>query len=276
MASKRRGWLARAGVGCGFLIMLIVLAAGGLWLNIRLLSGRAVGTREQLEEAYGPVDRYTPAVDGTLPAERVERFLAVRASLSAGCDEFTALKATFDTMASRVDRLHAEEAERELEGKDLLPLLTAGGGALKRMAGLGPALGRYEIARNRALLDHDMGLGEYTWIYVTAYYGYLERRPESFALDKQHRPRIFQDRVREEILGMLRRLAAEGADDGWREELGALEADPDRVPFAEGVPGVLAASFEPYRDPLERSFCPATSELDVMRTEKDGWRFEHR
>jgi len=276
MTRKRWSWPKRTGIGCGLLLMLLVFAAGGLWLNVRLLSGRAVGTREKLEETYGSVDRFTPAVDGTIPAERVERFLAVRASLSAGCDEFTALKATFDTMASRVDRLHEEESERELKGKDFLPLLTAGGLVMKRMAGLGPALGHYEIARNRALLDHDMGLGEYTWIYVTAYYGYLERRPEPFALDKQHRPRIFRDRVRAEVLGMLRRLVAEGADDGWREELGALEADPDRVPFEDGVPGVLAASFEPYREPLERSFCPATSELDVMRTEKDGWRFEHR
>jgi hypothetical protein len=42
------------------------------------------------------------------------------------------------------------------------------------------------------------------------------------------------------------------------------------------LPRELAASLEPFREELELLFCPATGELDIMRTEKRGLKYDHR
>ena len=42
------------------------------------------------------------------------------------------------------------------------------------------------------------------------------------------------------------------------------------------LPPELVASFAPFREDLQELYCPATGELDIMRTEKDGFKFEHR
>jgi len=55
-----------------------------------------------------------------------------------------------------------------------------------------------------------------------------------------------------------------------------LQADPQRLPFADGWPSALTRELESYRAELEATFCPATEELDLTRTEREGIGFEHR
>ncbi len=73
-------------------------------------------------------------------------------------------------------------------------------------------------------------------------------------------------------------MSAEGARNlaVWRAELVALQNDPRRRPFQDGLPPALAGSLEPFREDLERLFCPATCELDLMRTERTGIWYDHR
>ena len=132
-----------------------------------------------------------------------------------------------------------------------------------------------------------MGLGEYTWIYVVAYYSWLGHQPTNFALGEGERPRIFADRVLGEVRDMIgRQLETLSASPGaaqadssliglMQSELEAMEGDPDRLPFAEGMPVELEASLEPFRERLERTYCAATSELDFMRTERGRLGHDH-
>jgi hypothetical protein len=62
----------------------------------------------------------------------------------------------------------------------------------------------------------------------------------------------------------------------WRDELQAMEADGRRAPFPGDLPPELSTSLAPFREQFEELYCPATGELDIMRTEKDGFKFDHR
>ena len=46
-------------------------------------------------------------------------------------------------------------------------------------------------------------------------------------------------------------------------EIAAMEADPLRIPWQDGIPESLEASFLPYRERLEDSYDPMTSALEV-------------
>ncbi len=61
----------------------------------------------------------------------------------------------------------------------------------------------------------------------------------------------------------------------WRAAREASFDDDRRIPFQDGLPPELEGSLLPYRAELERLFCAATGELDVMRTERSGIRYEH-
>jgi hypothetical protein len=55
-----------------------------------------------------------------------------------------------------------------------------------------------------------------------------------------------------------------------------LERSDDRLPFEGDVPPGLASSMEPFRKELQDTFCAAAGELDIARTEKRGFRYDHR
>ncbi len=141
----------------------------------------------------------------------------------------------------------------------------------------------YLDLRNRALLAVDMGLGEFTWLQTIIYHAWLGKPVQRFALARPEEPRVFQDRVVPQLREMIRRHVAAATSAGatdedlapWREELAALADDPERIPFADGLPPAIAASLEPYRAALQEAWCPATQELDVSVTIREGIGFEH-
>ena len=95
---------------------------------------------------------------------------------------------------------------------------------------------------------------------------------------------IFATRVFDEVEGMIRRHVEEAGRDRdeeadrlgpWKSELDALAADPDRIPFEDGLPTELVVSIEAFRSEIEAVSCVAASELDAVLTEKRGLLYEH-
>jgi hypothetical protein len=278
-----RGWLKGCGIGCGSLVLIVaILLAMGIW-SLRQDSRRAVETRERVEEAHATQTDFTPPLDGLIEADRLERFLGVRRVLMPSCEAFTEFQGGF----GRMERRGEIEAE-DLETKGLWTDLGAVAKGLFRFA---TNANQYAVTRNEALLAHEMGLGEYTWIYVIAYYSWLQNEPAKLMPDDRG-PRILQERVRGDLIGMMQRHVAElettlarpPSDAGgleqhlgaWRSELMALEKSDVRLPFQDGVPPGLETSMEPFRDEFQGTFCAATGELDIARTEKSGLQYEHR
>ena len=47
-------------------------------------------------------------------------------------------------------------------------------------------------------------------------------------------------------------------------ELEALEADPARIPWEDGLPEELAVGLEPYRERLASTYSPATNPFELL------------
>jgi hypothetical protein len=183
-----------------------------------------------------------------------------------------------------------EEAEEEPPAGDFLSSL---GAVPSTLWHLGRDVGEYAIARNHTLLRNEMGLGEYTWIYVITYFAWLGNRPVDFPVKSEGGTKILHGRVLGELKDMIERHLADldaaqtapapSAPPGsrssaalWRAELEALLRDPARIPFQDGLPPELEGSLEPFRDALERLYCPVMGELEIMRTVKTGLWYDHR
>ena len=73
--------------------------------------------------------------------------------------------------------------------------------------------------------------------------------------------------------------AAGGADSAWRDEveleMARLRDDPSRLPWQDGLPDRVAASFEPYGDRFEATWSPRTAVFDLVRVGPHGIRVDN-
>ena len=159
MAKPKNRWLMGCGIGCGVAIVLtILLSVGGSIVMMKPFRD-AIEIRETLVERHGGVNDFTPWPDGGIPADRLDAFLHVRRAVQDHCAEIGATDVGIEAM----DRLDDKETPGTLE------ILGAFGEASKSVFGMGAVMGRFFRARNAALLEIDMSLGEYTYIYALAY-----------------------------------------------------------------------------------------------------------
>ncbi len=264
----------RAGIGCLVLVVGVTILLSGLWVAMMNLTKQAVETRQVLDDTYPSQETFTPNLNGAIPANRIERFLAVRRMLMPQCETFSEYRAAFQGM----DEL--ENAEEEPPAGEAMDRVGAVSSALWGMA---RTVGEYAIDRNQVLMENEMGHGEYTWIYVITYYSWLGNQPEDFPVKHGDRTKIFHGRVLEQIRAMIERHVAElealnppVGGGPWRAELDSLNRDENRIPFQDGLPSELQESLEPFRAELEQVFCPATGELEIMWTVKTGAWYDHR
>lgn len=288
MAKTRSPWLIGCGIGCGVLLLLVLIAAGAIAFFVRDVSkpfDSAIDLREDLEQQHGEVAEFRPWPGGAVPADRLEAFLRVRESCAESRRGLEQIFRMFDL---------SEEKALELEEKSFLEQMSFAFGMSKQAIGLAPELGKFYAERNQALVDAEMGLGEYTYIYVLAYYSWLGHSPGDgpgdvhvtvdaggAAAGAERRPRVparwAQRRVRRDFVQMLRNqldsVAAE-ADASWWEtlagEIEAMESDSRRVPWQDGLPRPIADAFEPFRARLEPTYSASLNAFELSRNRKKG------
>ena len=284
MAGTAWKWVVGCGIGC--VVVLLVVAAlgtGAFFLGKGIVEEVEQTEREMeaLSERFGRARDFRPDPDGAIRPERIEIFLAVRGSLAETRAE---LERTFSV-------LHPGEGADGEEGGGMMGKIRAGIGLVSQLMG-------FVTARAEALLEHEMGLGAYYYIYSLAYYSWLGNSPAdgpAFRLvGDSHQTRnwdgenfggVDEFEVREEraerilrelhrlVLPMLRNqledLDARGGSDTagpWREalatEIAAMEADRLRLPWADGLPAVIEQSLAPFRDRLEKSYSAQCSALE--------------
>jgi len=299
MKSTTRDWLVGCGIGCG----AVVLVGVGLVVAFSVYIGRSVKgfddaaeSRKVLERTYGADSEFVPWPDGSIPAERVEAFLAVRdatAPSRKGIEEF------FRSIPM------TDEQVEELESKGVLEALGFAARITGDSFGLVGDMKNLLKDRNQAMLDEGMGLGEYSFIYAMAYYAFLGHsqadgpeamgpgggmvvtippEPAQRSVDER-RPgfgRWPEGRIRRTIIANMRNqlqaaIAAdpEGPDGAWPQELAAeieaMEMDHRRPPWPDGPPASLAASLEPFRQRLEETYSPVANPFELLRVVKRGW-----
>lgn len=266
--STHPSWLKIGALGCAGSLGLVVLFFGGLAAITFWGYRGALEVREEVDRRYGAFDSYQVPADGTVPAERMARFLAIRKALMPRCAEVTDIAGSLKSV---------EEAAHQDE-PDVGEIFRRVGRVARRMPSMGLAFGEYVSDRNDALLEQGMGLGEYTWIYVVGYFADLGQPPLR-VLDEQNRLKPYQDRIYPEIARVVERHIAQGGLTAgpWVEELARLRADRERVPFRGALPPELAASLEPFRGALTAFACPAAAELDLTITvRRSTVGFDHR
>jgi len=290
MASTGQKWLIGCGIGCGAVILIFLLIAGGSFFLIKntVQDFKAVeAITEQLEDEYGTVESYCPSAIGVISADRIERFIAIRDSILGISGDIVS---KIDELSENIDRLENDDVKSI---KDVFQIISKG-------AGVVPQLADYYFTRNQALLTNEMGPGEYFYLYITIYYSYLGHNPgdgpQFKLMDKrQHRRGVDwntednDDRTPEEIIenrrewitSLVRDLMltmlecqmesleqSDHVDRIWKNaltrEVKALRSDPDRLVWQDGLPRTLTQNLSVYRDALELRYDAMLNPLEVM------------
>ena len=269
MKKPKNRWLKNYGIGCGVVIVLIILfTLGGSMVMLRPFRD-AVEIRETLVERHGSVNDFIPPPDGGIPADRMDAFLDVRRAVQDHCAEIKATDAGIEAM----DRLDAQESPGTMD------ILGAFGEASKAAFGMGTVMGDFFRVRNAALLEVDMSLGEYSYIYALAYGTMITGtdKGEEATTGDAH----LSARVRGTLRHQLRnRLAAmDERPEEWEEteerrllveEIAVLEEHHERLPWCEVRPPALQSSLAGYEARLAELFCPEASHLELTRNRSFG------
>ena len=267
MASGK-SWLKGCALGCGLIVVLSIVGTIGGGMALLKPFRTAIDSREALEETYGTQGDYRPPADGIPAVDRVETFLDVRAVMMEHCGGFSEIFAQF----RRMDRLEDEGASGGEKFKEVIR-------TVKSAFSMPAKLGKLANARNEALAEYGMGLGEYTYISALTYYAWLEVKEFEFD-DENVDMEDSSPRVRRELRGMLRHQLEDlqaSADpdrgplaDELEAELARLDDDRGLYPWEDNLPARIAEALSPYRGRLETTFCPDTAPFALSVHEQRG------
>lgn len=294
MSSTGSKWLVGCGIGCGVIILIVIIVIGVGYVLIRDTVDEfkeAETSNEVLVETYGEIEDYTPAMNGRIPADRIEAFLTVRDSLQWLREE----------MVNSIHNITEDIEEVQDSEKPFWRVL----GIIRKGFGAIPQMAEYYTSRNYALLNNQLGLGEYYYLYTIIYYAWLERSPgdgpdfrimgdnENYqgfrweeSEDEESDWERSKDDVREErryritrkvrkwVLPMMRNQM-EMIEDAprsqytqtWRialeNEIEAMRDDRERLPWQDGLPEIMESSLRHYRDRLLTSYDETLNPLEL-------------
>ena len=284
-SSTASKWLIGCGIGCGVVILLLVFAGvGGYFFVKNIVKGfeETEAIADALTERYGGIKDFCPDPGGAIGPERLEAFLSVRNSMEPAKEK----------LESSIIILSDEERASQFKEEPSPGVLTK----IKTGFGIIPLIAEFYTRRNQALLDAEMGLGEYYFIYVVSYYSWLGKSPgdglEYNLVDdeddqkrgvywRRTRSENFDERqddvlkqLHRQILPMLKKQVVKltrndvsPIRDPWQEslaaEIEAMEADRFRLLWLDGLPEVLAVSLKPFRGRLEVSYSKVLNALEM-------------
>ena len=282
-SSTTKKWLMGCGIGCAVIILILIVLGVGGYMFFKDLIGEFQEQEELMEiltERYGQINDFCPEPDGSIGPSRIEAFLSVR-------DAFAPFR---DKLEISMQELQARTGKSEVEVKKPKNIFEM----VKLGFGLVPQIAEFMKFRNQALLDAEMGMGEYTYIYAIAYFSWLEKPPEDGpdfeVMEEGEGSRLGEmdlEEIREErrdsmlrrlhrallpmLQNQLEKLGTAGSSESiseWKDqlqaEIQALEDDRFRLSWEDGLPDVIKTSLEPYRDRLDRSYNAMTNPFELM------------
>ncbi len=272
------------GIGCGAVLVLFMALLGGtVYFTTQMNREYKVvkELEEQLVAAHGPGNQLPAGHVGLPTPERMAVFLAVHQSTAE--------------WRVKLETSFAEVLQRESESGD------SGFGrllqVLKASRDLAPVFSGFWTARNSALLESEMGIAEYKYLYCLFFYGDLGLDPSDGARDagsflagmgaggamentddtieaETERRLWIREQVNDLMLPLMQQAAraAAAADDpvvlAWAEDLQAevrlMQDDQLRVPFAGAAPTVLAEVIAPFRNRLEASYSVTVNPVELI------------
>lgn len=282
-SNTTKKWLIGCGIGCGVVILIVVILVASGYFFIKNIVDEFEDTEamtEVLTERFGRVPDFCPDPDGTIRPERIEAFLSARESFAPIRES---IAKSMETLSQKKD-VHDVEVGKP---KSIFTMMRLGFGII-------PQTAEFIKTRNEALLEEEMGLGEYYYIYVVAYYSWLGKNPEDgpgFQIvgsgeerdfeywDQEETKEMNRDRMLRRVnrmllpmlhnqLGKLDEEESTDTSKDWRmmleKEIETLEQDRERLLWQDGLPEVIEASLLPYRNQFEASYNPMTNPLEMM------------
>jgi len=263
--SKDRGWRYLT------IATVVFFLGAGIWFFITPIQ-QSKQLEHKLVVQFGWAPRYTPPADGIIQPGRLQRFIRVREAVQANCR-------TFQAIMDNVIRLETLDSD---------PNLTAGEktsesiDSLKSMFSAAPAFLDFMDARNTALLTEEMGLGEYIYIYLSAYGELLAQESQGHYAGQEEA--FLSPRARKEFVQILsNQLAALqvagrdalslalGAE--LQAEMAALGDGSHTSPWPDGPPAPTGESLAPYRDRLSALYCEGIVRVEILQKNR-GYSFE--
>jgi hypothetical protein len=282
-SNTTKKWLVGCGIGCAVIILILIVLGVGGYVFFKNMIGEFQEQEELMEiltERYGQIRDFCPDPEGSISPGRIETFLSVR-------EAFVQSREHLETsMRELQERVGQSEVEVK-KPKNVFQMLKLGFGLI-------PQIAEFLKDRNQALLDAEMGMGEYYYIYAVAYFSWLGKLPEDGPdfeimgpdeeesrwgeLDKEEILEERRDstlrRLHRSLLPMLQnqleKLKATDISDEqmeWQKtletEIQAMEEDRFRLPWEDGLPDVINASLEPFRERLEQSYNEMTNPFEL-------------
>ena len=266
MAGTGKKWLIGCGVGCGVAIVLAIVITIGSAIVMTRPFNKAVEAQQELVRTLGDREDYV-APPGAISAARIERFLAVREALQPMCARFGEIAEDFTAM---------DEMDK-VEDPPIGDILKNVGNLMGSTMGIAGAIGGVTQARNEALLEQQMSLGEFVWIYILVYHSWLGEMPGTdFAGDEGGNLSTGAARVMRTLMenhaAELERSGDPATADLWRDEIARWKRSDLSAPFADtDLPEGLAETLEPYRADLVALYCPEMAAFELDQIKKKGF-----
>lgn len=261
---KRNGCLIIA------LTVSFVIASGFYFLSAGVREAKHI--EQSLIDRFGWADDYVPPLDGSIDPQRIKAFIRVREAVQANCADYQAVLKSIralDEIDTDQKNSSSEVASTGLEG-------------FKSAFSAGPKMLRFSKTRNQALLDEEMGLGEYLYIYLTAYGEQLAR--ESTSDFSNTAEAYVSERARTEYAKILanQRLALQESallnnypnlETDLQAEIEALNDGSHTSPWPDGPVGESRESLAPYQQQLADLYCSGIVKIELLQKNR-GFELE--
>jgi len=273
----------KTGSGCGtgclslLIIMVLIVAGSYFFIKDRLDSLEEIEeSSNQLESVYGSIYEFTPDLDTEHNLERTARFLQARSIIKDEIDEL-------ENGLSDI-QLEIDDIEDDASLWDVFTLIKSGFGLI-------PEIVRYYKARNNALMEVQMGLGEYLYIYTNAYFVVLKKSPSDgpkFRIEgegnnqsERYGDEVFElrhDRVSKKINRLARehlanlKLQLDKTDPSNKylqlieEEILKLNSNRNLLPWMDSKPEFVSLQFNSYSVELDSSYKLLLNPLEMTDT----------
>lgn len=293
------------GIGCGVLLLAMLLIFGGFVFMAKQM-GQQYGAVKELEEqlvtAGGPSTQLPDGYDGWPTAERMEVFLAVREGsaewrhqVETSFAELLAANGAAEGLAQSHGLGHFLKMFKA--SRDLAPVF-AGFWVSRNQALLDGGMGMAEYIylyclTSYAWLGYDpadgatdaggflAGMGATGAMMPDPAADGVSAAEEEAArrVQRQHWAWTQTNRLMTPLIQQAARAAAGSADPqraAWGQQLQnearALQDNPQRLPFAEGVPAALAEQLAPYRTRLAAAYSATVNPIELIF--EDTWEGE--
>jgi len=150
------------------------------------------------------------------------------------------------------------------------------------MYGAAPAFLIFMDARNEALLEKEMGIGEYMYIYLASYGPQLANEYTSRYAEQEDA--FISHRARNEYIQILRNqmdaLDLAGPETSHTQLKATLNGEMDRLkdslehsPWPEGPPSATRESLMPYQPKIDELYCEGMVRVELLQKNR-GLSFE--